>query len=572
MSRKERRNTQPKPQKKGTANKARPFQLPFLRRTTPHVSLPGSNPDMDAMIQQAIEQMQAAKNMTPEERQDKWITDELAKLQSRIINSDGMNPYAAQGYALIYHDLAWGDEVLPIDVRRVQRFIEEVVREDNSEMYSNIRLYYGLDGENHLSEQEMNQLSERIKPYWNSMRSFENAMIYCPHFEEAVNKIAPKLNAPESMSAVERAKWAVRIWLFVLRNTWFFWTDFAPDGLHVIPERILHTNKTYFHPESVIRLYDEYFSQLEDGELLYDIMKEFIDSYPEDVREVVYRYAELDGNPYVEDWSCGRIRTEIKKPLFYNSWNSNMICLMTLHGLTKIEVDSFKQAVIASKTGYDNLPVSSNHTVLNTFADKLPMGQLLIHKRKFGETVINGKPTELCFSSKQELGLYTIVYTWLQNHPDTLFGSESKTLAEYGMRDVFFNADNAISTWICASQYAKSPDDINWDLAHTLFDSDELTEKLKLYWNGILDESDIYAAIGFNSENLARMCLSFSGLRYFEKMPAEQALKRVKMFGLEHSLVSDKLYVKLYRYLQESGHPCGEKNIPVSAYGIRYAV
>lgn len=55
-----------------------------------------------------------------------------------------------------------------------------------------------------------------------------------------------------------------------------------------------------------------------------------------------------------------------------------------------------------------------------------------------------------------------------------------------------------------------------------------------------------------------------------DKSTLSQALKRVKMFGLEHSLKSDQIYVRLYEILKETCIPCGPKKRPIASYGIKY--
>ena len=59
------------------------------------------------------------------------------------------------------------------------------------------------------------------------------------------------------------------------------------------------------------------------SEILYDMIKSFVDSYPKDVQRAVYRFAELDGVNRPDSCRLGRIREDVKKKLFPNSWRSS---------------------------------------------------------------------------------------------------------------------------------------------------------------------------------------------------------------------------------------------------------
>ena len=168
--------------------------------------------------------------------------------------------------------------------------------------------------------------------------------------------------------------------------------------------------------------------------------------------------------------------------------------------------------------------------------------------------------------------LYVNLYKWLLDHPGFRFGEEEKTLEEYGLTTLLFDSRMAVTAWILENGYAVSDEDINWHMVGTVLNPDENSELFMDYYNGDLLSSDILKHFGFNSEKLARMCFSFKGLSLFDRAEFERVLRRVRMFGFEHSLASDKIYAQLYQYLLESDIPCGPKKKPVSSYGIRFAL
>ena len=150
------------------------------------------------------------------------------------------------------------------------------------------------------------------------------------------------------------------------------------------------------------------------------------------------------------------------------------------------------------------------------------------------------------------------------------FGKENKTLEEYGLAELLLDENEIISAWILEQGFASSEDDINWKLAKTILNPKENLSFFKDWYDGKISGDTIYERIGFNSEKLARMCLSLNGLILLDKNTLNQALKRVKMFGFDNSLKSDKIYVRLYEFLKETCLPCGPKKKAIVSYGIKY--
>ena len=107
----------------------------------------------------------------------------------------------------------------------------------------------------------------------------------------------------------------------------------------------------YIFPESMILLNESFLSKLDDGEILYDMIKAFVDSYPKDVQRAVYRFAELDGVNRPDSCKLGRIREDVKKKLFPNSWRSSTSFFMCKTGIKYMIPKHLEMALLAYKNG-----------------------------------------------------------------------------------------------------------------------------------------------------------------------------------------------------------------------------
>lgn len=492
--------------------------------------------------------------------------NEVDRLLERVIDRDKFSYNEARAYATIYQNLAPGDVAGKISAMRVKNFMEHFIQKDNPSIYKKMCIFYGLSEEGNYNEKKCSKINNLIQNYMDGIRSVENAMSYSVSFEEAANKMALKLDAPEGMSVVERVKW-IRLWFIAIRNQEFFYNEIDGNGkirgINVTRE----VNDMYIFPESMILLNESFLSKLNDGEILYDMIKSFVDSYPTDVQRAVYRFAELDGVNRPDSCRLGRIREDVKKKLFPNSWRSSTSFFMCKTGIKYMIPEHLRMAVLAFKNGgVANMPVLKIEIpdVFNGYKKRK------VTAYKYGETQVNGNPIELGVTGEQELMLYVNLYKWLVEHPDFRFGKEDKTLEEYGLAGLLLDEKDILGTWILEQGFASSEDDINWDLAKNILNPKENLSVFKDWYDGKISSDTVCEKIGFNSEKLARMCLSLKGLVLLDKNTLNQALKRVKMFGLEQSLKSDKLYVRLYEFLKETCMPCGPKKRPIASYGIKY--
>ncbi len=386
--------------------------------------------------------------------------NEVERLLTRVVDRDEFSYSEAKAYAIIYQNLAPGDVAGKISAMRVKKFMEEFIQKDNPSIYKKMCIFYGLSVDEY-DEKKRSKINNLIQNYMDGIRSVENAMSYSISFAEAATAMAPKLDAPEEMSVVERVKW-IRLWFIVIRNQEFFYNEIDGNGQIRGINITREVNNMYIFPESMILLNESFLSKLDDGEIIYDMIKEFIDSYPTDVQRAIYRFAELDGVNRPDSCRLGRIREDVKKKLFSNSWRSSTSFFMCKTGIKYMIPKHLEMAVLAYKNGgIANMPVFKNE-IRDVFNDYKKRNVTVY---KYGETKVNGKDIELGVSGEQELMLYVNLYKWLVEHLDFKFGKEDKTLEEYGLADLLLNEKELVSAWILEQGFASSEEDINWELA-----------------------------------------------------------------------------------------------------------
>lgn len=154
--------------------------------------------------------------------------NEVDRLLERVIDRDKFSYNEARAYATIYQNLAPGDVAGKISAMRVKNFIKDFIQKDNPSIYKKMCIFYGLSEEEY-DEKKRSKINNLIQNYMDGIRSVENAMSYSVSFEEAANKMASKLDAPEEMSVVERVKW-IRLWFIVIRNQELFYNEIDGNG------------------------------------------------------------------------------------------------------------------------------------------------------------------------------------------------------------------------------------------------------------------------------------------------------------------------------------------------------
>lgn len=192
----------------------------------------------------------------------------------------------------MYRDLATEDVNGKISVRRMKQFFNEL-KKDYPDEASKVELYY--DMENGLSTKRKFKLNNAVQAFWNKCRTVENAYKYCHEFHFMANRIAKKLDAPEDMGVIERCKW-LRLWVYVIKDQSFFWWDWDSNYKIInIKESIELDKRVYLNPEVMVELEKYNFSKIPDGVILLDMLKAFINMYPEEIQKSILRFGELDG-------------------------------------------------------------------------------------------------------------------------------------------------------------------------------------------------------------------------------------------------------------------------------------
>lgn len=491
----------------------------------------------------------------------------LRALDRRIIDAEGMTEREKMALAVMYNDLSLGENNSPISVKRVKEFLETVIKVNNPSMYDRLIIFYEFFENDTRPEKKRTKEAGLISNYYESLRTLENAMIYSVGFEETAKKIAPKLDAPKEMSIIDRVKW-LRVWFLVVRDHEFMFGDFNSKGQLLGLQKTSEFNHKYLAPEIMIDLEKAYFSRIPDGCIILELIQKFLSGFPKSVQDEVYRFGELDPNlTHAPVWRVEHVRNLVKKPMFADgTLRAKIFTYTTLIGLEGLDVEGLKLAVNTYKNGgISTLPTTEAeiYDVFNKFKKKN------VTCYELGTTSMSEK---LLLGSEHELMLYVNLYQWILEHPDFKFGKEQKTLSEYGMDNLLYSIDDAVTEWVLDCGLAQDKNDINFDSINAVLAPESNQDVFKKYASGEMSCEEVFDYFGFKSTDMARLVCSYTGLGLFNDYDFKAALKRVKMFGFDRSLQSDKLYVKVFIYLSESGISCGRSKKSIVAYRIPYAV
>lgn len=469
----------------------------------------------------------------------------IKNMKRRMVEVENLDEDEAINWAWIYTELAPDDVNGSISIRRVKSFFETYVKSNNPQMYQKIITFFDFRREEKSEHKELKQL-RLLQSYLNTLRTLENAYQYSAVVHDVIDKIAPKLDAPSDMDTLTRVKW-LRIWITLIRDQSFFWTDLDNEYRLLPYSKVSIYNSLYVMPETLETLWKHYFSKLEDGEIIYEMVDGLVKQFPETVQKLVRDFGELDENR-TDNIKVERIRMEIKQKLFPNYWRATPSYFCTRDGIRTLNAEVMIRAIEADKNGgIEKLP-TKEASVANSFNGFKPKKYKVY---EFAEIAIGGKTEKPSVSCNEELGMYRLAYTWLENHPDFCFGEEKMTFAEYGLVGYFDEKPDSkeiIASWILQMGFARDEEDIQWEMAEEFFEGkDDILEK---YLKGEISNEDIFEIFGFTSDTQAIACFSLASKIATEdakRMP--QALKRIKMFGVDKSIQSDLIYLKLFRNL-----------------------
>ena len=483
----------------------------------------------------------------------------LNSVMGRIIDFEDMDEYEAKKMGLIYNNLAPDDTKNPISAKMVKDFLENVVKIQNPEAYEKIMDYYDFKKER--PDKYVKKLSIFVENIWNTYRTVEYCYMYSKGFHEFVDQYAVKVDA-DGLSNIEKIKW-LRLWLFIIKDQGFFWTDIKSDGKIYIKEQQDFDKEVYLFPDCMLYLKDYIDKYLTDKALNVEMLKRLIGIYPNDIQKQVYCWAEMDNSHTINMLRAGEVRMGLKRTLFPITWMSPM-SLFCLNNYMKDNNPKYLEAaVVAYKNGgVENLDrIEQKGTdPFETFKVKSFKSYEVFSAEK------NGVKKVLVVNSQRELEMFAEVYKWLLEHPDFRFGKENKTIAEYGMENLLEEPEDEVTDeWFFEMNFVASVEDINWRCFEQVIEGDE--EIMSKYLKSEATADDVFDKIGFSSVNQARLvCNKKTSLLESEAVKMSAALKRIKMFGEAQAIKSDIIYLKLFKYML-SERPKDLPKTMVNLYG-----
>ena len=485
----------------------------------------------------------------------------LNSVMGRIIEFNEMDEYEAKQMGLIYNNLAPDDTKNPISAKMVKDFLENIVKVQNPEAYEKIIDYYDFKKER--PDKYVKKLSIFVENIWNTYRTVEYCYMYSKGFHEFVDQYAVKVDA-DGLSNIEKIKW-LRLWLFIIKDQGFFWTDIKSDGKIYIKEQQEFDKEVYLFPDCMLYLKDYIDKYLTDKALNVEMLKKLIGLYPEEVQKQLYRWGEMDGSNTINMLRAGEVRMGLKRTMFPITWMSPM-SLFCLNNYMKDNNPKYLEAAVVA---YQNGGVENLDRIEQKGTD--PFDTFKVKSFKSYEVYSsekNGIKKVLVVNSQLELEMLVEVYKWFLEHPDLRFGEENKTVAEYGIENLFEEPEDEVADdWFFEMDLVDSDEDISWDCFEKVIEGNE--EVMSEYLKAKTTADDVFDKIGFSSVNQARLvCNKKTSLLESEAVKMSAALKRIKMFGEAQAMKSDIIYLKLFKYML-SERP---KDLPKTMDSVLYSV
>ena len=302
---------------------------------------------------------------------------------------------------------------------------------------------------------------------------------------------------------------------------------------------------------------------LTDKALNVEMLKKLIGLYPEEVQKQLYRWGEMDGSNTINMLRAGEVRMGLKRTMFPITWMSPM-SLFCLNNYMKDNNPKYLEAAVVA---YQNGGVENLDRIEQKGTD--PFDTFKVKSFKSYEVYSsekNGIKKVLVVNSQLELEMLVEVYKWFLEHPDLRFGEENKTVAEYGIENLFEEPEDEVTDdWFFEMDLVDSDEDISWDCFEKVIEGNE--EVMSEYLKAKTTADDVFDKIGFSSVNQARLvCNKKTSLLESEAVKMSAALKRIKMFGEAQAMKSDIIYLKLFKYMM-SERPKDLPKTMVNLYG-----
>lgn len=372
-------------------------------------------------------------NVSGKDQCKKWeekIKSEHRDMERRTIYSDKISHTETLNLMWVYKYLVPGDDGM-VSVENFKSFLETVVKPADPTKYNKMMWFFDISRKRETDKKERAMLRS-IDAFLNNFRTLENAFIYCEQFKQAAIKMATKLEAPSSMPVIERVKW-LRIWVILIMNQAYYWGEFDENGELVSPNVMKVFEECTIYPESMIIFQNRYFCNLEDGDIQFELIKAFIEKYPQKVQEEVMKFAEIGYNtPYF--LKLDNIRMNVKALLFKHSWLLTSFYAFTKSGIKLMDPMIFNELDKAcERGGLESMPVTyiSHIDTCNRFK-KSKLKTYVYMEMEHNESVMQKGVT-----CQMEIDMYIEVYRWLQRHPTFRFGEDNMTLKEYEIENLF---------------------------------------------------------------------------------------------------------------------------------------
>lgn len=465
---------------------------------------------MDRMVEEAKALMLKEQQKQEEKRKKEALMTAEEREIRRAIDTEGFSDEEVLCMVKLYKKLAPADDGR-VSIKNLKEFLETVVKARNPEMYRRLTEFCDIRRERK-SERKEEKEAKALEGFLNSFRTVENAFMYSLSFKEAALSMASKLDAPEEMSVTDRIKW-LRIWVILICDQSMFWNDYNEEKL--VDKRIsMEIEECFIFPETMIGLERKYFRKQKDGNIKLQLIKDFLNLYPEAVQKEVMRFGEF-GYDTPDCMKVSSIRRNIKQKLFETDWIATSSYFCTEEGLKYFEPEIFIGVHKALMEGGIRKMNKYIYGLVNPYKGFKSVN-IVAYKIETG-----GKKRRVGVTCTKELYMYVMVYEWLKEHPGFTFGKENKTLSQYGLESLFeenyipeteeveeveVSFEDAIENIILDCGLVADKKDINWKFVYKLIDPEKegTIELVERYLNEEIGKNDFLRALGFLNEEQAR--------------------------------------------------------------------
>lgn len=465
--------------------------------------------DMDQMVENAKRQVLIAQTeKEAKRRKEASMTAKERKEQARLeraIETEGFSRQEVLNSMALYEKLAPGD-MGKVSIKSLNGFLETVVKPRNPEMYQRLVDFFDTQREKK-SERKEKKEELAVEGFLNSFRTIENAFKYSLNFKAAAISIAPKLDAPEYMTVIERVKW-LRVWIILIADQSMFWSDYRGEVL-VGKKVSMEFDQCFIFPEIIIGLEKSYFRKNKDKNIKLDLIRQLLSLYPENVQKEVMRFGEF-GYDTPDCMKMNSIRLNIKKKLFEHDWIATSSYFCTEEGIRLFEPEVFMAIHEAiEKGGIKKMPkyIYQLRDPFSGFKTK----KIIAYKIESG-----GKErTGVC--CQRELEMYIKVWNWIKEHPNFRFGKAQKTLSQYGLENLFgdiaegieteeISFEDAVEKIILDCNLVTFAEDIDWDFVYDLLNPENKhnIKVIEEYLNGEIEKGEFLKMLGFFNEEEAK--------------------------------------------------------------------